>query len=131
MTLGSPGPDRNHATAALVFLVVGILLLVWAWGSWVYRTSVSATSPIVAEAAGRQEKPDPVGEDAMFRPWLIVGAVLVPVILFGCYVLVRSTRRSTKAGGREEVRPSSMVDVSAAHGLREYDSGVEPDNDGM
>jgi len=131
MTLGSPVTDRNRATAALVFLVVGILLLVWAWGSWVYRTSVSATSPIVAEAAGRQEKPDPVGEDAMFRPSLIVGAVLVAVILFGGYVLVRSTRRSTKPGGRQEARPSSMVDASAAHRLREYDSGVELDNDGM
>lgn len=131
MTFGSPVTDRNRATAALVFLVMGILLLVWAWGNWVYRTSVSATSPIVAEAAGRQEKPGPVGEDAMFRPSLIVGAVLVPVILFGGYVLVRSTRRSTKAGGREEASPSSMVDVSAARSLREYDNGVEPDNDGM
>ena len=85
----------------------------------------------MAEAAGRQEKPDPVVEDAMLRPSLIVGAVLVAVIMFGGYVLVRSTRRSTKAGGREETRPSSIVDVSVAHRLREYDSGVEPDNDGM
>lgn len=129
MTFGSPGTDHNRTTVALVFLVVGILLLVWAWGSWMYRTSVSVPPPVAAEAAGSQERPAPVGEDAMFRPWLIVGAVLVLVVLFGGYVLIRSTRRSSEAGGRRKTPPSSGMDVSAGQRLPERDRGIESDND--
>lgn len=49
--------DDRRTRAGLVLLVAGTLLLVWAWGSWIFRTSDSSeeqdeTVSIVVRADG-------------------------------------------------------------------------------
>jgi len=39
MAQGLSGSEQNRIITAIVLLVLGLLLLLWAWGSWVYRTS--------------------------------------------------------------------------------------------
>jgi hypothetical protein len=51
MTLGIPKTDHKRVRLALVFLLLGLLLLVWAWGSWAYRTSVSTATPMMTDPA--------------------------------------------------------------------------------
>ena len=52
MTPSAPKTDHKRIRLALVFLLLGLLLLVWAWGSWAYRMSVSTATPMLTDPAG-------------------------------------------------------------------------------
>ena len=83
MTAGSLRSDQSRMRMALVFLVAGVMLLLWSWGSWVYRTSASARQAAVAMAPEDLEASVPVGAGTAFRQWLVAGAVLVATVAAG------------------------------------------------
>jgi hypothetical protein len=101
MTVGSPRSDQSRSRVALVFLVAGVMLLLWSWGSWVYRTSASARRDAVAIAPDDLEASVPVGAGTAFRQWLAAGAVLAAAMAAGGYVLTRSGGRSSGAAVRD------------------------------
>ena len=41
MTVETSGTQRQRHRLALMWLVAGVLLLLWAWGWWLHRTSQS------------------------------------------------------------------------------------------
>lgn len=61
MSLQSPIGDEKRTRTGIIFLVAGTLLVVWAWGSWVFRTTgnpeahgevVNSGAPAEATGAG-------------------------------------------------------------------------------
>lgn len=111
MTVGLLRSDQSRSRVALVFLVVGVMLLLWSWGSWVYRTSASAGRAAVAMAPDDLEASVPVGSGTAFRQWLVAGAVLMAAMAVGGYVLIRSGRRSSGAAVRDGTAVPSTEDA--------------------
>ena len=113
MTIGMRGSDQHRTRFGLVFLVIGIILLLWAWGSWIYR----ASSTVEREGAIAQSVPTP-SPDAVravrLSPLiLLVGLLLVLLVLFGSYALIRAARRYRALADRKRPPPTPADDVWA------------------
>ena len=48
MMLGTSPSGKNYPTAGIIVLFAGVLLLLWAWGNWVYRISEPAETAAAA-----------------------------------------------------------------------------------
>ena len=90
MSPGSAFGDEKRTRSGLVFLVGGTLLVVWAWGSWIFRTTGPPEAPgevinsgAPSEAAGAGGSMAGVGL-----------AALAGLALVG-YLLLRRSRRRT------------------------------------
>ena len=85
-------PERYRVRNGLVFLVAGVLLLLWAWGSWLYRT----WQPGFLPTQERAEAIEAAGDQAPLSTPLLL--FIVPVVLllalFGGYFL--ATRSSSR-----------------------------------
>lgn len=111
--------DQRRTTMGLAFLVVGLVLLMWAWGSWMYRAS-SVAKPI---AMGRvAEAPEQTQKVVGIAPGMLVGGVLLLVVfLAASFVLVRASRRYRKSLTRRGTSPSDSTDVWSMHKLKDFD----------
>lgn len=99
----------------LLFLILGSLLVVFAWGSWAYRTSAASTVPAITI-----ENAAPTGNDAatLVKAWtyyLLVISGLVLVVLFGGYAVVRLARRYREATERRRATPTASESVWEMH----------------
>lgn len=114
--------EQRRTALGLAFLVLGLMLLMWAWGSWMYRTS-TRSKPITVE---RSSEVDEDSEKAarMAPEMLIGGIVIVVVFLVGSLVFVRASRRYRKSLKRRPGEPTDTTDVWAMHKLKEF-----PDDD--
>lgn len=123
--------DRPASTAGgdfrlrtgLVMLVLGVLLLVWAWGSWIYRTSVEASPSDSSLTAAGEVEPDPTAPFRALARLLLYTLALVIIVLFGSYGIVRWMRRSSTARTQIPNLPSSNEDVWSMQAER---GGVDP-----
>lgn len=110
---GGDESPQNRTTLGLAFLVVGLLLLMWAWGSWIYRTSKAVPPIAVTRAADVPE------ESARFMglvPGMLIGGVLLLVVfLAATFVLVRSSRRYRQSLTRKSAAPTDSSDVWSMH----------------
>ena len=133
--------ERNQASrvrAGLAVLVIGTLLVLWAWGNWLYRTTklseagrnaravrVDTPSPDVEPGRPRRTRPgnaavteeagEPEKNPALVRlaaAVLSVGALLILVYLFGSYAIIRSARR-LRAKLREPEAPGADLPPDA------------------
>ena len=111
--------DQRRTTLGLAFLVLGLILLMWAWGSWIYRASNTA-KPI---AVGRAEDtPNDAEKAVRIAPSMLVGGVLLVVVfLAASFVFVRSSRRYRQSLGRRGAAPSNTSDVWSMHKLKDFD----------
>lgn len=100
----------------LVFLSLGVVLLIWAWGNWIYRSSngIGDSSTMVDRAGGVRS---PAAMQAVkASPFvLMVGLFLVVVFLVGSYAIVRGSRRFREAILHERPRPTASDDVWVMH----------------
>ncbi len=133
MTVGSPGSEQHRGRLALLFLVIGSLLLLWAWISWIYRASAPSDGlsvgarPAMQVVDGDDVEPDalaPVDQDrrreAAVRlggPTLLAGFLLILLFLGGSFVIVRATRRYLAATLRRRGTPTVSDDVWSMHKL--------------
>lgn len=102
MMLGTPGTEQHRTRLGFICLGLGLLLVFWAWGSWIYRASVPAQAQAIAKvqsASNGDEGDAPDAEGNRIKVaralwlFLLVGAGLVLLVIFGTYVVVRAIRR--------------------------------------
>lgn len=121
MTLGMRSPNQHRTRFGLVFLLIGITLLLWAWGSWIYR----AANPMETGRAIAPHVPAPSPDTVrafLLSPLVIVfGLLLVLLVLFGSYVLLRAARRYRALADRKRPPPTPADDVWAMNKLRNQD----------
>jgi len=113
----------------LVMLVLGVLLVIWAWGSWIYRTSVEASpghSPVTA--AGEVE-PDPTAPFRALARLLLYTLALAIVVLFGSYGIVRWMRRSSTVRTQIPNLPTHNEDVWSMQAERGGNDPLAGDDD--
>jgi len=114
MTIGAHGPDEHRVRVAVIFLVVGIVLVLFAWGHWNFRTRVGNVDSVVATDA-----PEEATESARIvrlAPLaLLVAFLLLLVFLMGSFVIARASRRRRERTGRRPYKPTESQDVWAMH----------------
>lgn len=111
--------EQRRTTMGLGFLVVGLILLMWAWGSWIYRTSTAAKPLVVGRAA---ETADETEKAVRIAPGMLVGGVLLVVVfLAASFVFVRASRRYRQSLVRRGSPPSDTTDVWSMHKLKDFD----------
>ena len=123
ITFGQQEPKRIRL--GMVFLAAGIVLVLWAWGSWIYRASTTTAVPpsvrVLDNHSGSVQDESPVvnqTEAAGLLPvFLMFGFILVIVFLVGSYVLVRTTRRYRAGLTRTRSPPTDTSDVWSMHQL--------------
>lgn len=127
-----PATERTRVRFGILTLVVGVLMIAWAWGSWMYRMSVAAEG-MEDVAAVEQVEPEEQIEDttpalALAR-LLMISFVLILVILLGTYGISRSIRRYQMRLRRERAPASDTTDIWATHRLPEERSTAASDDD--
>lgn len=86
-------PAVKRQRAALVIALLGLLLIMWAWGSWVYRTSTMAASAAVTTTGAERRVTDPAQSARLLSMFLLVLLILALVVIVGGYAVVRAGRR--------------------------------------
>ena len=119
MSVGTPGSDQHRTRLGLPFLVLGTILMLWAWGSWIYR----ASNPLETAGATSEHLPAPSTKTVRavrISPLiLVVGLVLVLLFFFGSYAIVRAARRYRDLVGRKRPPPTPSDDVWTMHKLQD------------
>lgn len=120
MTLGGLGGESNRVRIGLAFLLMGLLLLGWSWGSWVYRTS--ATQGATAELPTQSEdSPDPTSPQekvAAARSMTLVLLTLFGLflaVLLGSFVIVRYGRNYFDLHRSGKTAPTTNASVWEMH----------------
>lgn len=111
--------EQRRMTMGLGFLVVGLVLLMWAWGSWIYRTANTAKPIAVSRVEGDGEQA--VKTVGIAPGMLIGGVILVVVFLAASFVFVRASRRYRQSLSRRSSAPSDTTDVWSMHKLKDFD----------
>ncbi len=76
---------------ALVFLIAGVSLLLWAWGSWVYRTHAPPAIPLDPAINGvpaGAEPPAPIGA----IPIIVVTTALMVAVIALAYRAMKTRK---------------------------------------
>lgn len=121
-------PDQNRFRLGIIVLVTGIILVLWAWGSWIYRSS--GTTPQGSRVNGsfeydenleelndRSEYPDQTQVAKTLPTMLLYGFILFLVVLVATFILVRATRRYRAAAAHKRAPPTDTSDVWSTHKL--------------
>ena len=121
MTLGMRGSDQHRTRLGLPLLVIGLILMLWAWGSWIYRASKTAEREGAIAQNVSAPSPDTVLAVRLSPLILLVGLLLVLLVLFGSYALIRAARRYRALADRKRPPPTPADDVWATNKLRNRD----------
>lgn len=133
--LGPPESEHFRTRVAFVFLIGGLVLLFWAWGSWVFRASTPAmagripTAPRVLNGVseGGLSPAERVRVVRAVWQYLLFGLVLVLLVIFGTYAIVRASRRYRAAGEEKEAKkPPDRRDAWSMHKLSPEDEESGP-----
>ena len=123
--LGRPESEHNRVRVGLLFLVVGVLLLLWAWGSWLFRASVPDERPPVVRESSLMILPAAVASEAapvdpqqaLGRSSFLLMTLLLLLIAFcfGAYAAVIAVRRHRELMERKRAVPTPNEDAWAMH----------------
>ncbi|MBI1824834.1 MAG: hypothetical protein HY287_17225 [Planctomycetes bacterium] len=115
MILGERGSEQYRTRLGLLMLVVGILLLTWASGSWLYRTNV----PSAIDGASMERSLDRATTHMMAvrsSPFfLMVALLLLTAFLVGSIIIVRTIRSYRDSVLRKPSEPTTHQDVWSMH----------------
>ncbi len=120
------GDDDSRMRSGLVVLVLGVVLILWSWGNWVYRASTP--DPAASMAGTRDDIPDAVQRTAtsVLPEILMYSLILAFLVIFGGYAVVRVARWYRDSANRERAGPSASQDVWAMHKVPDYDHNEDP-----
>ena len=121
MTLGTRDSDQHSKRLGLPLLVIGIILMLWAWGSWIYRASKSVEREGTIAQNVTSPSPNTILAARLSPLVLLVGLFLVLLVLFGSYALIRAVRRYRALADRKRPPPTPADDVWAMNKLRHRD----------
>lgn len=117
MILGEPGSEQYRTRVGGLLLLAGVVLLIWAGSSWIYRTNVpgafesgaSATDGPVDHAANRLTA---IRSSPLF---VMVALVLIISFFVGSIVIVRVIRGYRDSVLRKAQKATASDDVWAMH----------------
>ncbi len=109
--------DEKRTRIGLGFLVAGTLLVVWAWGSWVFRTT--ETPEAAGESIDSGVPAEVTGAGGLMA---VVGFAALAGFAFVGYMLLRRSRRRSARGDELFVSPNGSNDQRFAQDPRR-DSG--------
>src|SRR5512145_2498786 len=115
MTLGTSNSEPHRVRMALVSLLVGVVLFLWAWGNWIYRASRTEVGTNMSASREEEPPPGPVETVRSMSAVLLIGFFLVVVFLASTYAIVRSSRRLRELIFRQRPPPTPSDDVWAMH----------------
>ena len=118
MTFGLHGSDQHRKRLGLPLLVIGITLLLWAWGNWIYRTSKSVEREGMIAQEVTAPSPETIRAVRLSPFVLLVGLLLVLLVLFGSYAIIRAARHYRAFADRKRPPPTPADDVWAMNKLR-------------
>jgi len=151
MTAPPAQEGRLRSRAGTAILLIGIVLVLWAWGNWVYRltprggaprpalaptvggTPPTATPSAASSASGAESPsapdsstPDQKRTAARMALVVIIGGVVIMTVFVGAIALARAARRWRATTSRRQLPPSTAGDVWALHKTPELeDEGSE------
>ena len=99
-------PDSRRIRHGLIFLVMGTLLVVWAWGSWLYRGWKPDALPSAAPADAVDSLVNQAGNGGSISILLVVALLILVLVVLGTCILVRIRRRMRKTIGPQYRSPS-------------------------
>ncbi len=131
--------ESNKFKYGMVFLVLGVLLVVWAWGSWTLRVVPEPASDSMYEPAHDLDNESGEADDSVepdkaktlegsftqknkaninaWRYLLFVLLGLFLIVLFGSYFLLRIARRYRARAAHDRAPPTPFEDVWSSHKL--------------
>lgn len=117
MIIGQDSHDQGRLRVGLVILVLGVLLMLWSWGSWAYRLSAERPDPRigVTETAVIEPTAEQAHAAGAMRYFLIVALAIGLIGLFGSYILLRMSRQFRESASRSRAAPTPYQDVWATH----------------
>ena len=107
MVLETESPDPKGTRSGLICLVTGVVLLLWAWGSWVYRTSEPGVRPTGQNQNGTLAAADQAQVGSPLPLLLVIGLFAILLVLFVRYVLLRRRGRSGRTAQAGPSPPSA------------------------
>lgn len=111
MSLLGADSESTRMRFGLFSLVAGVMLIVWAGGNWMYRTTVSARPVSAAEQLDSSTVIDPGTPVAGLARLLLVGGGVLTVVLIGSFVLSRAARRYFRRQRQQRLRPTDAADA--------------------
>jgi ABC-type Fe3+ transport system permease subunit len=121
MIFGGADKEQHRMKIGLVFLVVGVLLVLWAWGSWIYRTS-NRTEGVAVAVDVTHDAPAEKVKAVRAAPMVLLSVTLVVLaFLVASYVLVRASRRYRMTLERRANPPTDTRDVWSMHKLKDFE----------
>ena len=113
MTLGSEGWEQNRSRVGLAFLLLGVVLLVWAWVSWAYRTGTTVGTVAVVTQADEKLAREQAAKS--LPALLLAGLLLVLVFFVGSLAMRRASRALREGDRRHGAGPTQAGDVWTTH----------------
>lgn len=121
--------DSNRMRFGIAFLAAGIVLMLWAWGSWIFRatgTTEGASSILSLDSSddslpGNTANLDQAEVAKTLPVFLMYGFILVIIFLVFSYLIVRTTRRYRAGISRKRAPPTDSEDVWSMHKIPKDD----------
>lgn len=117
MTDEFQNPTVKRQRAALVIALLGLLLIMWAWGSWMYRASTFAATAAVTATGAEPRAANPAQSARLLSMFLLVLLILALVVIVGGYAVVRAGRRIREPISERMQRSTASDDVWQQHKL--------------
>lgn len=114
MTMNSQGWEQNRRWVGIAFLLFGLLFVLWAWGSWTYRTAKTGPIDKTVSESTAPTKPDPQKVIRSLPALLLMGGALVGVFLIGS-LAVRRWSQTLREQSRRRMSPTRADDVWTKH----------------
>jgi len=135
--LGKPGTDEYRVRVAMVFGLLGVLLILSAWGMWVVRESDIMVPPPLPTPNDNTAASDTGDNGARIEaaralPLLLLFIFFVVLtVLVGSFVIVRAIRRHRDLLEHERPPPTDSSDVWARHRVPDYDDENDEDDESL
>jgi len=105
----------------IVLLLAGVLLILWAWGNWVFRASRPESTSRFFDSHAADLKVQSATAVAVLPQILMYAMAIVLVVLFGSYALVRAFRNYREPFSSSRPPSTPVQNIWRMHKVPEYD----------